>query len=45
MKAHKLPDGSIVLELDGAVIATLTAYEAIELFNALGELITPGGKS
>ena len=45
IKAHKQPDGTIVLELDGEVIATLTAYEAMELFNGLGEMITPGGKS
>lgn len=48
IKAHKQPDGTIVLvREDGEVIATLDApYEAIELFNALGSLITtPGGKT
>ena len=46
LKAHKQPDGTIVLvREDGEVIATLAPYEAIELFNGLGELITPGGKS
>ena len=40
LKAHKQPDGTIVLELDGAIIATLTPYEAMELFNAIDELIS-----